>query len=92
MSGEPKNFNEFKADDLRQERKQRRREFFAPFWRVLKFVLITAVFIVAFNHRVEIQNVCYATVDRVMNYLSVPTQARQKAADYQNQLDGVSTN
>jgi hypothetical protein len=92
MGDERKKITEFKADEWRQERKQNRLDFFKRLRGIVKFILVITAFVLAFNHRAEIQNLCYATFDRVMNYLTVPSQARQKAADYQNQLDGIVTN
>jgi hypothetical protein len=87
-----KKTTEINADDWRQEREEKRRGFFYRLRSLIKLLLVVAIFIYAFKHRDEIQKVCYAGFDRVMNFFTLPPPVKQKSADYQSQLDGIVTN
>jgi hypothetical protein len=92
MSDERKTITEIKAEERRQERAQNRRAFFQRLAGIFKFLLVMTVLATAFIHRVEIGKICHATFDRVMKHFTLSPQTRQRSNDYQNQLDGVTTN
>jgi len=92
MSDDRKTITEFKAQEWRQERAEKRRAFYKRLWRIFKSVLVIAIFVVALHDRARIQRFCYAAFDRVMNHITLSSQTREKAADYQQQIDGVTTN
>ena len=92
MSDERKTITEFKAEERRQERAENRRAFFERLRSIFKFLLVMAIFAIAFIHRAQIQKVSYAAFGRVMKHVTLSPQTRQKSADYQNQLDEVTTN
>jgi len=92
MSKAPVKITEIKAEERRQEREQNRRGFFNRLLSVFKFLLVLAVFVIALNHRAEIQRVCHAGFARAMKHFTLSPQLRQKSDAYQDQLDGVTTN
>ncbi len=92
MSDERKTINEYKAEEQRKEREKKRRALSERVWGVIKFFLVMTICAYSFIHRVELQKVCYAVFDSAMKHITVSSQMRQKSTDYQNQLDGITTN
>jgi hypothetical protein len=92
MTNERKTITDIKAEERRQERTQKQREFLGRLRSVAKFLLVMAVFVVAFNHRGQIEKFSRTAIDRVMKHITLSSQARQKAVDYQKQLDDATTN
>jgi hypothetical protein len=92
MDKEPKKITEIKAEERNKEREQNRRAFFERLRGIIKFLLVMTICAVAFIHRVELQKVCLTVFNSAMKHLGPSSQMRQKSTDYQNQLDGVTTN
>jgi hypothetical protein len=92
MSDERKIIDEYKAGEQRKEREKKRRALFQRIWGTFKFLLVMTIFVVAFIHRVELQKVCLTVFNGAMKHLGPSSQMRQKSTDYQNQLDGITTN
>jgi hypothetical protein len=92
MDEERKKITEFKAEERRKEREQNRRAFFERVRGVIKFLLVMTICVFVFIHRVELQKVCLTAFNSTMKHLTVSSQMRQKSTDYQNQLDGITTN
>jgi hypothetical protein len=92
MNNEGKTINEYKAEEQRKEREKNRRALFERVRGIIKFLLVMTIFVVAFIHRVELQKVCLTVFNSAMKHLGPSSQMRQKSTDYQNQLDGITTN
>jgi hypothetical protein len=92
MDNEAKKITEIKAEERRKKREQSRHAFFERLRSAFKFLLVMTILVLAFIHRVEIQKICRAEFDRAMKHFTLSPQTRQKSVDYQNQLDGVTTN
>ena len=88
MSDERKTITDIKSE----ERAQKRRDSLKRLWGIFKFVLVITIFVLVIYHRVQIGKVCHTAFDRVMKHVTLSSQTRQKAADYQQQIDGVTTN
>jgi hypothetical protein len=87
-----KKITEIKSEERRREREQNRLAFFERLRMIFKFVLVMTICALAFVHHVEIAKVCKSVFDRTMKHVTLSPQTRQKSIDYQNQLDGITTN
>jgi hypothetical protein len=92
MTNSRKTITEIKAEERRQERAENRLKFFERLWGIFKFLLVMTILVLAFNHRVKIGKICHAAFDDVMKHVTLPQQVRQKTSDYQQQIDGITTN
>jgi hypothetical protein len=78
------------ADRLRKIRVDRYSQFFGRVRSIFVYLFVATIFVFAFNHHTEIQNLACAKLNPVIKKISAPDSLRQKALNYEKEVDEIA--